>query len=301
MFRILHRASRVFVCAAIALVAVGPARGAQVSLPVVNVPVQILNAESLCTGWTVGGNPGAPTLTCVTGGGGPSPFLCTLSGQPSAAIAPGTAVGLQMVCGGGSAPYTYAWTPGSSNAASLSANPTVSTTFSVTARDSANGTSTQTADVTVSSGGGGGGGGGTINCAASAINATITGTTQVLDLDWNNPLITARAILSQADAVVVRITTGPAGGYGKISAAEFGGTSAGRYAVLSATPCDFSYPPTLGWGASSIGNTVEILFANGSNGFGYPALVPNTTSYFNLRTTGNCGGNCGMLFQLNRY
>ncbi len=295
MFRIFHRASRVFVCAAIVFAAAGPARGAQVSLPA--VPIQILGADSLCTSWTPGGTAGAPTLTCVTGG--PAPFFCSwTNGPPAGAIAPGTAVNLQINCVGGSAPYTYLWTPGNSTAASLSVSPTVTTAFSVTARDAASGTQTLPATVTVSSGGGGG----TINCAANAIGATITGTTQVLDLDWNNPLISARAILSQADAVVVRITTGPSGGYGKISAAEFGGTSAGRYATLSATPCDFSYPPPLGWGATSIGNTVEILFANGSNGFGYPALVPNTTSYFNLRTTtGSCGTNCGMLFQLNRY
>jgi hypothetical protein len=301
MFRIFQRASRVFVCAAIAFAAAGPARGVQqISLP--PVPVQIIGAESLCTSWTPGGTPGAPTLTCVTGGGGPAPFFCTLSGAPSAPIAPGTLVTLNEFCVGGSAPYSYLWTPGSSNAASLSANPTVATTYSVTARDSANATQTQSAAVTVSSGGGGGGGGGAINCAANAIGTTITGTTQVLDLDWNNPLITARAVgLGQGDAVVVRITTGPVGGYGKISGAEFAGTSAGRYATLSATPCDFSYPPPLGWGASSIGNTVEILFANGDNPYGYPSLAPNTTSYFNLRTTGACGGNCGMLFQLNRY
>src|ERR1700682_1076182 len=187
MFRIFHRASRVFVCAAIAFAAAGPARGVQVPI----VPLQILNADSFCTSWTPGGTPGAPTLTCVpAGGGGPAPFFCSwTSGAPTGAIAPGTAVNLQMNCVGGSTPYTYLWTPGSSTAASLSVNPAVTTTYSVTARDNASGTQTLQATVTVSSGGGGG----TINCAASAIGATITGTTQVLDLDWNNPLITARA------------------------------------------------------------------------------------------------------------
>src|ERR1700682_1274385 len=148
MFRIFHRASRVFVCAAIAFAAVGPARGAQVSLPV--IPVQILGAESLCTSWNLGGTPGAPTLTCVTGGGGPAPFFCTLSGAPTGAIAPGTAVNLQMFCVGGSAPYTYLWTPGNSIAASLSANPAVTTTYSVTARDNAGASFPLSANVTVS-------------------------------------------------------------------------------------------------------------------------------------------------------
>jgi len=162
----------------------------------------------------------------------------------------------------------------------------------VTARDNAGATFPLSATVTVSSGGGGGG---PISCSGFT-------STQVLDLDWNNPLITAKAVgLSQSDAVVIRITTGPSGGYGKISGAEYGGSSAGRFAVLSATACDFSYPPPMGWSATSIGNTVEILFSNGPNDFGYPALAPNTTSYFNLKTTGACGTNCGMLFQLNRY
>src|ERR1700674_508194 len=150
MFRIFHRASRVFVCAAVAFAAAGPAQGATVSLP--SVPVQILGADSFCTSWTPGGTAGAPTLTCVTGGGGPAPFFCTLSGAPSAPIAPGTLVTLNEFCVGGTAPYSYLWTPGNSNAASLSANPTVATTFSVTARDSANGTQTQQAAVTVTSG-----------------------------------------------------------------------------------------------------------------------------------------------------
>jgi hypothetical protein len=295
---LIRRAPRVFAFALMVFAAAGPARGVQVSLPV--IPVQILGADSLCTSWTLGGTAGAPTLTCVTGGGGPAPFFCSLSGAPVGQVAPGTAVNLQMFCVGGSTPYSYLWTPGNSTAASLSVNPAVTTTYSVTARDNAGATFPLSATVTVSSGGGGGGG--TINCAASAIGAVITGSTQVLDLDWNNPLITAHASgLSQGDAVVVRITTGPAGGFGKISGAEFGGTSAGRYTTMSATPCDFRYPPPLGWGAASIGNTVEILFANGDNPYGYPSLAPNTTSYFNLRTTGACGNNCGMLFQLNRY
>jgi hypothetical protein len=174
----------------------------------------------------------------------------------------------------------------------------------VTARDSANATQTHSAAVTVSSGGGGGGGGGGATNCAAVPGSGVSGSTQVLDLDWNNPLIVVHATgLSQGDAVVVRVTTGAAGGYGKISGAEYGGSSAGRFAVLSTSACDFSYPPPLGWGATSIGNTVEILFGsgNGSDPFGYPLVAPGTTAYFNLRTTGSCGGNCGMLFQLNRY
>jgi hypothetical protein len=126
--------------------------------------------------------------------------------------------------------------------------------------------------------------------------------TQVLDLSWDNPSITAKASgLGQSDAVVIRITTGPAGGYAKISGAEYGGISASRYAVLSTTPCDFGYPPPLGWGATSIGSTVEVLFSNGPNVAGYPAVPASTTFYFNLKTTGACGTSCSMLFQLNRY
>jgi hypothetical protein len=289
MFRLFHRASRVFVCAAIAFAAAGPARGVQVSLP--SVPVQILGADSLCTSWTPGGTAGAPTLTCVTGGGGGAPFFCTLSGAPTGAIAPGTAVNLQMFCVGGSAPYTYAWTPGNSTAASLSANPTVSTTFSVTARDSGNGMSTQSANVTVSSGGGGG----PISCPGFT-------NTVVLNIDWNNPQQVLTGNLAATDAVVLSFTTGPNNpSYVNVIGAEVGSTAAPRIATLSTSACDFAIPPTLGYAAASGGSTVFLKFSVGPNGGGYyPALAPNTPYFINVKTAATNCVVCNMYFNLNR-
>jgi hypothetical protein len=294
MIQLLVRsAPRVLAFAAMVFAAAGPVRGAQVSLPA--VPVQILGADSLCTSWTLGGTAGAPTLTCVTGGG-PAPFSCALTGAPSGSIASGTAVSLTMNCGGGTAPYSYVWTPGNSTAASLSTNPTATTTYSVTARDNANGSTTQSATVTVSTGGGGGGGGG------GAISCSGFTNTVVLDINWNSPVDVRASSLSQTDAVVVRIALGAGPGYGKISAAEFGGISATRYASLSTSACDFREPPALGWGAGYYGSSGDIIFANGPDAYGiYPSFATSTTAYLNLKTTGACGSNCAMLFHLTRY
>ena len=281
------------------------------------------SAAKNCTYQVTGSNAGntlqgqATTAVSWSTGTPAAPTGCSESGNPTTFTAAGGTINLSASCATPASGIVWSWTRNGAGGWSAAQNPSEALPANGTSSaapytyqakacngsDSFGGANCTiiTPQVSASVAGSGGGGGGAINCAAVP-GSGVSGSTQVLDLDWFNPLTTARAVgLSQTDAVVVRITMGPAGGYGQISGAEFGGSSAGRFAVLSATPCDFSYPPPLGWGATSIGNTVGILFANGDNPYGYPSLTPNATAYFNLRTTGACGGNCGMLFQLNRY
>ena len=298
MFRLFHRGSRVFVCAAIAFAAAGPARGVQVSLP--PVPVQILGADSLCTSWTPGGTAGAPTLTCVTGGGGGAPFFCTLSGAPTGAIAPGTAVNLQMFCVGGSAPYTYLWTPGNSTASSLSANPTAPTTFSVTARDGAGGISTKSADVSVSSGGGGG----ALNCAtAQGLGIQSTGSTVPITMDWNTSgLHTISLGVNDTGVISFTPTSNSNGIYVKVSGTESGSVASTRYATLSTQACDFRTSGT-GLLGASYASSYQFYFSVGpNNSFGYyPALTVGQPYFINIQTVpGNCSNSCNMFLELNK-
>ncbi len=297
MFRTLIRQTMgLLIGAAMIFAAVGPARGAQVSLPA--IPLQILGADSLCTSWTLGGTVGAPTLTCVTGTGPVAPSCASLTATPQSITASSGPTTLTANCSGAT---SYSWTsstpPSSGFSASTPGNqqqPTIAanTTFTVQAFNGTLGSNTVSVPVTVGSGGGGGGGGG-----GGAISCPGFSNTVVVDLDVNNPQLSVKQALNQGDAVVVRIKTAASGVYGKVSAAEYSGIAATRFANLSATACDFS--TTSG---TSIGTTVEVIFSDGPDIYGfYPSMPANSTAYLNLRTTGACGNNCGMLFQMNRY
>lgn len=134
-----------------------------------------------------------------------------------------------------------------------------------------------------------------ISCAGFA-------NTVVLDIDWANPRRTFTGDIGPSDAVVVRFKTGaaPTNPYSSITGAEYGAPANPRLAVLSTTPCDFGQPPALGWSATSSGTGVSLRFTVGPNPVGfYPALLPNTVYYANVKTSG-CVSTCNMYFDLKR-
>lgn len=89
----------------------------------------------------------------------------------------------------------------------------------------------------------------------------------------------------------------------RVSGAEWQSPPSARFAVLSATKCDFSAQT---WqGATTAGNSVQVPFAvgAGSNWAYYPKLLKNTTYYFNVKnlsTTESCSnqGVCNMFIEL---
>jgi hypothetical protein len=284
-----RHAPSMLACAALIFAAEAFAQAA-VNVPVAvsaTVPIQVLGTN--CTGFTPGGTPSAPTLTCITGG--PPPLSCVISGAPASAVAIGTPVTLTGSCSGGTAPYSYSWSPGGSTSASISANTgsAGTTTYTMTGRDAANGSSSPQAAVTVS---GGGGGGGPISCPG--FNNTV-----VVDLDWNNPQ-RGYANVGPNDAIVVRITPNnvPTSS-SNLTGAEYGSGPAQRVGIMATAACDFTTPPALGWGAASYGTTVYLPFTNGPNNtFYYPGLPVGTPLFVNVKTTSCPAGTCNMYFDL---
>jgi hypothetical protein len=263
-----------------------------------------VNAQSLnlnfpaCTGgFGLVGSVGNQTLTCLTGGGGPAAFSCGLSGAPSGSVTPGTAVTLQMNCSGGTAPYSYSWSQGSTGA-SLSVNPTVTTAYSVTARDSAGGSSTQSATVSVACGGGGGGGGGGGNIAnCSAQGYSVLGGAAI-NVTWGQPLSANSGAFGNSQVWLFQMTV-PAGvaqtaGIGYFNVVENGGSPTTRQMFVSTTPCDFTDPNNV----ASQGVTATVYYNTAA--FPTPTyanLTPGTTYYITVRNfdyasnSGTCPNN----------
>jgi hypothetical protein len=255
-----------------------------------------LNFPACTGGFGLTGPAGNQTLTCLTGGGGPAAFACSLTGAPSGTIASGAAVNLTMNCSGGTAPYSYSWTPGGSTAPSLSANPTVTTSYSVTARDSAGGSSTQSATVTVASGGGGGGGGGGgsyANCTSQGLS--VIPASGAVNITWGLPASPSSGAFGDRMVWLFTMTV-PAnaphlGSVGYFNVVENGGSPTIRQMSISTTPCDFRAPDYTGANGPvgmSQGVTVSIpyttLFPSFSDLFtGNASLVPGTTYYISVR------------------
>lgn len=141
---------------------------------------------------------------------------------------------------------------------------------------------------------------GVISCASQGFAKT-----NVINLNWG-PTTTGNvtgAISSWGanEALVVAFTTPAATSArtGNINVYEFGGSPAYKTATLSATACDFGR----GLGQAE-GLSVPLYYTVGPNGFGYPALQPNTTYYYNVVNRQNgaesCFGNCAAKAELSK-
>jgi hypothetical protein len=275
-----------------------PAQGATVQIPAaVVIPVQVIGADSFCTGgFVAGGTASAPTLTCVTGAG-PGPLACSILGAPSGTVAANSSVSLTMSCSGGTSPYTYSWSPTGATSANLATTVAATTTFIATATDSVLATNQKSATVTVGSGGGGGGG---FSGSCPGVNHTA-----YLIESWANPvkIYTANAGgFNINDVAVIQFTTGSLsvdGRTGGISGVEFGSATSMRFMTLSTQPCDFTSGNVL---KSNTSTAPQISFSVGTNSIGAPQLSINTTYYVNVMNVApaSCAvtGICDMDFQM---
>jgi hypothetical protein len=127
----------------------------------------------------------------------------------------------------------------------------------------------------------------------------------MLAMNWSNP-VTLTTSMGPTDVIVVQFTTGAgtnANQFGNIAGAEYASNTSQRIFALSTNRCDFS--AGLGMGAAGAGTTVTAPFSVGPNNSGfYPALLPNTVYYLNVKNAENPGcaasGVCNMYFQLHR-
>ena len=305
---LVRRALRLLGCAALVLAAAAPAQGAQVQLPVaVVLPVQILGADSFCTGgFVAGGTASAPTLTSVVGGG-PGPLTCAILGAPSGTVAPNSSVSLTMSCSGGTSPYTYLWSPGGATSGNLATTVAANTTFTATATDSATPPATSTKSVAVTVGSGGGGGGGLVDTSA----CTALGLTpEVIEMRWGGSVTALTSSFGPANAIVVHFTTSTpltASNYkGYIKAAQAVDGDAFRIGALSTTPCDFSGGvPIAGGGTAAFINDIAptLYFAlSPTVKSGYPTLQQGTSYFFNIRNASctSASGTCNMIITLSK-
>jgi hypothetical protein len=285
---LLASATFAFVC--IAPVAVPPAQG------------RTLNFPDTCSLVDQGG--GNFNMSC--GATPPGALNCSISGAPSGQVAPGSAISLTMSCSGGTTPYRYLWTPGGGSSPTLATTVAATTTYSVTATDAANVTSTQGVTVTVSGGGGGGGGGGTGFCSQYA------GVLPIMNATWGQAL----SVVSSASGPfgdgnssvwVFRLTV-PADRplsttIGRFSLWEFGTAGTFRQMTLSTQACDFrnkDYSGVSGPLAVSNGTTVSVSYAVATPFiFGPAGLTAGQTYYVSVRNwqldptpQNSCAGNC---------
>ena len=208
------------------------------------------------------------------------PSSCSITGAPSAAVAPGTLVSLSMTCLGG-APTSYIWSGGfaaGSTTQQVSGAVNATTSFGATASNaggSGNASTTvfvnnpQTPPT------------GPINCPGYS--------TVLVDLNWSGSQGNVVGDLGGQSfgnntMVVVRFTT-PSGSsqvLGHIQAYEWPGTNGPvpRVAALSSSACDLS--ASLAPGASTAASTPNVYFRVGSSDGYNPGLSPNTTYYFNI-------------------
>lgn len=243
------------------------------------------NFPDTCT-MTVDGN-GNGTITC----GSPPPpgaLSCFISGAPSGAIAANSTVSLAMSCSGGTAPYRYVWTPGGATTATLSTTVAATTTFSVTATDSANQISSQSVTVTVSSGGGGGGGGGTGFCGQYA------NVLPIVNVNWGQQgLFHSNQSGNFGDnSVWVFKLTVPAGTpnsstFGYFNLVEDNGPGTFRQMTISTQACDFRPKDFTGVnGPLGVSNGVSVSLYYGVAVpfiFGNPGLTAGQTYYVSVR------------------
>ncbi len=224
------------------------------------------------------------TMTC--GATPPGALSCFISGAPSGSVAAGTVVNLTMSCSGGTSPYRYSWNPGGATTGTLSTTVGATTTFSVTATDAANQTSTQSVVVTVGGGGGGGGG--------SGLCANYSNVPPFIDVAWgqaNSWYPSQMGTFGDNTVLVFRLVV-PAGTpssvqNGTFTLSEFQGPETLRQMTISTQACDFrtkDYTGANGPLSVSNGTRVTIDYGVGTPFiFGPAELTAGQTYYVSLR------------------
>ncbi len=129
--------------------------------------------------------------------------------------------------------------------------------------------------------------------------------THVIPMVWASPtrMFTSNfGGFGPSDAVVVTFTTGAgtsvSNNLPKIGGAEYIDPPQARYAVLSATPCDFGAQPMPGASNSGYSVTVPFALGGGYNYGYYPQLLNNTTYYFNIKNLDASCFSCNMFIDL---
>jgi hypothetical protein len=279
--------------------------------------IRIVGTDNVCTSYAVSATGGANVLTCVPASGPPAgaPTGCTATVNGGSNLTLTSAGGTAALSVSGCTPssgLSYIWTKnGLSNASVLASwTDTLPHNLSTTTDNTylyqvrvclANACATvppsSNLTVVVPKTGGGGWDGST--CAGFT-------NTVVIDIDWAAPVRKYTGAFGPNDIAVVRFTTGNVDSANnnlpRIQAAEWTSPPSGRYAVLSATPCDLTRQTWLG--ATSASNSPSVPFAVGSGAnFGYyPILNKNTTYYFNMKNLDNqtctAGGVCDAFVEL---
>jgi hypothetical protein len=219
-----------------------------------------------------------------------APSGCSISGAPSGTQTAGVQVTLTINCTGGGPATAWAWTGGGAQGMTTQTTTpiTVNTTTTFTATASNAGGTSAPAGATVTIGGSG-----TISCSGMP-------STLVENMAWDtagSPYTVAYTYNTGGFAgngalVVVfttpSVTTPPTSGKGNIGTVEFSGPPAERKGSLSTTPCDFTTGIIQPNVPSTVFDTDEptIYFTLGYTKTGYLQLQPNTTYYWNEKTTG---------------
>jgi hypothetical protein len=276
--------------------------------PAGNVMIQGVDAQ--CTSFGVATSGSTTTYTCVGGpppSGAPTNCVATVNGGATVNFAHtgGTAM-LSVVCDQTSG-VSYNWarngTPGLSSVASFSdvlpSNATgsnITYSYRVTACIGAACVTVPPGSLTA------------VVAASGSFSGSCPGfdNTYVLEMSWASPTRLYALAMGPNDIVLVHFTVGsgnsPNNNLPKIGGAEYGSTPTARYAVLSATPCDFTAQTWPGASASGYSVTVPFAVGTGSNFGYYPILTNSTQYYFNVKNLQGAGcassGNCAMFFDL---
>lgn len=168
-----------------------------------------------------------------------------------------------------------------------SGQPSASQTYTVTAANGAGSTSASGSFTLQQSGGNpppNNNGGGIGNCAGfnNTIVVPVTGGVRAFSATGG--------AFGNGTAMVAQFTTGSRTGFGKIAAVEYNGQPTPRTSVVSASSCDFGQQQYAA--ANQQGMSVTTVFSVGPNAYGYPALQPNTTYYFNIENKVNGQDTC---------
>lgn len=290
-----------------------PAWAAKVTAP---LDVNIVGADSICSGWTTGLDTatGALTLTCIPStppAPGTTPGACTINGSsgPSLTGTVGTPVTLTASCPDATG---YVWTSINGSCASSAAQAcAASATAAGTATYTVKGTNGAlvgpgtNASVQWSAGTTPPPTNGAISCSSKGYKNTV-----VVDVPWKSTNSSTRIITSRFDgstALVMRFTV-PAnyssGSLSRISGVEYGGGPINRYSTLSSEPCDFGDLTALPAQNVLKGTGISAFWLQvGGTSTRFAVVEPGKTYYLNVRNSDEDGNSscttqtyCNMAF-----
>ncbi len=112
--------------------------------------------------------------------------------------------------------------------------------------------------------------------------------------NWATPVRLYNSGMDENQVWVIELTTGASQpGIGVVSASEYADPATSRHMTLSATPCGTPLGPY----GQSTGNTVTVNFYMEGNPAPtmYPTLLPSTTYYINITSTGPSGMSCDLI------